>query len=219
MPAADASCYLKPLCSLLERQWPDNRTVSIVCHGHSVPAGYFRTPEVRLFDSYPHLLHRALAERFPWAPINVTVTAIGGEHSEAGAARFADAVLRLRPDLVTIDYALNDRGIGLARAAAAWRGMLAQLAAARIPAILLTPTFDSREVDPRRPEAGDLAAHAAQIRALAAEHGVGLADSHRAWCAYAAEQGGYQPLLSQCNHPSRLGHDLVARELTTWFPV
>ena len=35
-----------------------NHTVNLVCHGHSVLAGYFKTPEVRTFDAYPYLLHR-----------------------------------------------------------------------------------------------------------------------------------------------------------------
>ncbi|MEK5235702.1 hypothetical protein NST99_08380 [Paenibacillus sp. FSL L8-0470] len=32
------------------------RTLNIVCHGHSVPSGYFATPIVDTFHAYPHLL-------------------------------------------------------------------------------------------------------------------------------------------------------------------
>jgi lysophospholipase L1-like esterase len=219
MPLPDPAAYLLPLAKDLCRTWPDNRNIRIVCHGHSVPSGYFRTPEIRTFDSYPHLLHRFLAERFPWAPINVIVTAIGGENSEAGAARFASDVLTLKPDLVTIDYGLNDRGIGLTRAAAAWKRMLSALSELTVPAILLTPTFDSRAVDPAACDAGEVADHARQIRAFATEAGVALADSHAVWSRYAQQHGSYQALLSQCNHPSRLGHDLVAHEMIRWFPT
>ena len=101
--------YLADVSATLQKQWPDNRIVNIVCHGHSVPAGYFDTPVVDAFNAYPHLLHRGLKSRFPWAVINVIVTAIGGENSEAGAERFDRDVLSLRPDVVTIDYGLNDR--------------------------------------------------------------------------------------------------------------
>ncbi|MBU6399104.1 MAG: hypothetical protein KGS61_02195 [Verrucomicrobia bacterium] len=52
--------YLSDICAELAKCWPTNRIVPIVCHGHSVPAGYGRTPEVRQFDAYPSLLHRAL---------------------------------------------------------------------------------------------------------------------------------------------------------------
>ena len=31
--------YLDPLLDEMAARWPDNRTISIVCHGHSVPSG------------------------------------------------------------------------------------------------------------------------------------------------------------------------------------
>ena len=104
---AKPDTYLSGVVTELTRQWPANRTVNIVCHGHSVPAGYFRTPVVDTFNAYPHLLHRGLKERFPYAVVNVIVTAIGGENSESGAnavrARCAVAAAgcghdRLRPE-------------------------------------------------------------------------------------------------------------------------
>lgn len=112
--------YLDPLLDELAAQWPNNRTVSIVCHGHSVPSGYFATPFVNTFEAYPHLLHRIIKERFPFAVVNVIVTGIGGEDSAQGAERFSEDVLCHKPDVVTIDYALNDRRIGLSAARHAW---------------------------------------------------------------------------------------------------
>ena len=100
---ADERTYLADVCAELSKSWPANRTVNIVCHGHSVPAGYAKTPAVQTFDAYPFLLHRGLNERFPHAVVNVIVTAIGGENSEQGAKRFARDVLSMRPDVVTID--------------------------------------------------------------------------------------------------------------------
>ena len=73
--------YLNPLLDELAQKWPNNRTINIVCHGHSVPSGYFATPFVNTFSAYPHLLHKMIKERFPYAVVNVIVTAIGGEHS------------------------------------------------------------------------------------------------------------------------------------------
>src|SRR5579859_8078950 len=70
----DPQTYLANVCAELSKSWPTNRTVTIVCHGHSVPAGYFKTPTVQTFDAYPYLLHRGLSERFPHAVINVIVT-------------------------------------------------------------------------------------------------------------------------------------------------
>ena len=104
MAIANPNTYLRDKIDILNQHWPDNRTINIVCHGHSVPAGYFATPMVDTFNAYPHLLHHALKKRFPFAVINVIVTAIGGEGSETGVARFAEEVLCHRPDVITIDF-------------------------------------------------------------------------------------------------------------------
>ncbi|MEC8720290.1 MAG: SGNH/GDSL hydrolase family protein, partial [Verrucomicrobiota bacterium] len=103
---ADRGGYLKAVVELMETQWPSNRTLRIVSHGHSVPAGYFKTPHVDSLHAYPHLLHVGLKEAFPHAVINVIVTAIGGENAESGAKRFVSEVLSHRPDILLIDYAL-----------------------------------------------------------------------------------------------------------------
>ncbi len=123
-PSTDLVSYFEPLKSELRKEWPRNRTIRFVFHGHSVPAGYFKTPIVRTFDAYPTLFHQQLCERYPTAVIDVCVTAIGGENSVAGAARFNADVLALKPDVVFIDYSLNDRGVGLEKAEAAWRSMI-----------------------------------------------------------------------------------------------
>ncbi|MGC4045101.1 MAG: SGNH/GDSL hydrolase family protein [Armatimonas sp.] len=216
MPLADPASYLLPLMAELKKPWPSNRTVNIVVHGHSVPAGYFKTPDVRTFDAYPHLLHRRLKTRFPLSVSNVIVTAIGGESSDSGAARFERDVLSLRPDLVTIDYSLNDRRLGLEKAARAWSQMIEAAKAKNIPVVLLTPTGDTsaRWADPADP----LWQHAVQVRQIAEKQGVGLADSLASFERYVQGGGRLTDLMSQVNHPNRLGHDLVTGELMRWFP-
>ena len=91
----------------LRKEWPKNRTMNIVWHGHSVPSGYHKTPKVEPFGSYPFMVWQGLNERFPTAVINNINTAIGGENSIAGAARFERDVLPYHPDLLFIDYAIN----------------------------------------------------------------------------------------------------------------
>jgi acyl-CoA thioesterase-1 len=115
---------------------------------------------------------------------------------------------------VTIDYALNDRAIGLERAEQAWVSMILAAQAVGCPVLLLTPTLDAAAADPASEAGRTLDAHAAQIRALAARHGVGLADSTAAW----RRQASIGRLLSQSNHPNRAGHALIADELVEWFP-
>jgi lysophospholipase L1-like esterase len=225
-PAAPASTeparcqtYLADVCAALKVKWPGNRMINIVCHGHSVPAGYFKTPVVDTFNAYPHLLHVGIKERFPFAVLNVIVTAIGGENSVAGAARFERDVLSHRPSVVTIDYSLNDRGPGLEKAEAAWSAMIEQALAAKVKVILMTPTSDLTQL-PTAPEAQrlPLKQQAEQVRRLAAKYGLALADSLAAFEAAVAAGKDLKDLLSQSNHPNRAGHDLAAAELLKWFP-
>ena len=219
MSIAERSSYLSELCEILRTHWPENRTINIVCHGHSVPAGYFATPMVDTMNAYPHLLHLGLKQRFPFAVINVIVTAIGGENSESGADRFEHDVLCHRPDIVTIDYGLNDRGIGLEGAHMSWSKMIEAGLEAGTKILLLTPTPDITQVSAYEGEDKcQLNAHAAQIRELAASHRPGLADSLRT-CMQYCSAGDVSDILSWSNHPNRTGHDLVTRELLRWFPA
>jgi len=219
MPIANKHTYLADLVAELNLQYPDNHIMNIVCHGHSVPAGYFAHAVVDTFNAYPHLLHRALKDRFPHAVINVIVTAIGGEESGGGAGRFESEVMCHLPRLLTIDYGLNDRGIGLEKAEVAWRAMIEKALSGDIKLILLTPTADVRGMLDSGEEWVSLQRHAEQIRRLAAEYGVGLVDSLAAFEGYASRAGDIADLMSWPNHPNRRGHEIVALELMRWFPV
>ncbi len=219
MSNPDQSTYLSEITSVLRQHWPANRTINIVCHGHSVPAGYFATPMVDSMNAYPHLLQAGLKHRFPFAVVNVIVTAIGGENSESGAARFERDVLGHRPDVITIDYALNDRGLGLKKAGIAWRHMVAKALNAGIKVILLTPTADlTQDRSYRKADRNLLPRHAAQIASIARDSGVALVDSLAAFQPH-IKSGHLTDLLSWGNHPNRAGHELVARELLRWFPA
>jgi lysophospholipase L1-like esterase len=213
---APAATYLENIAKLAKTDWPKNRALQIVCHGHSVPAGYFKTPAVHSLEAYPHLLRVGLAERYPHAVINVIVTAIGGENSTSGAARFTADVLSLKPDVVTIDYALNDRGIGLAAAKTNWIKMIAAAQQQGVKVILLTPTPDQSAnlVDPQDP----LVQHAIQIRALAAQYHTGVGDSLATFQTAIGAGTALAELMSQGNHPNAAGHTLVATGLLAWFP-
>jgi acyl-CoA thioesterase I len=213
--AAAHAAPLAPLEGELLATWPNNRTVNIVFHGHSVPSGYFVTPEVRPFDSYPHLFHRDLKQRYPNAVINVITTSIGGENSIQGAARFQQDVFKHKPDLVFIDYALNDRGKDPAQVEASWRAMIAAAKSAGVPVILCTPTGDKREdlSDPFNP----LRVLADMIRRLASEEDVLVADVSAAWVAELQSGVSQDDLHATNNHPSAAGHRLAANAIFAAF--
>ena len=142
---ADRTAYLEDIKTELMKEWPNNRTINIVFHGHSVPTGYFATPTVNTLQAYPHLVMHGLKTQYPNAVVNVITTSIGGEQAEQGEKRFESEVLTHRPDVLFIDYALNDRGIGLERSEKAWRSMIEKALKRNIKVILLTPTPDTTE--------------------------------------------------------------------------
>ncbi|NJD01510.1 MAG: SGNH/GDSL hydrolase family protein [Ruminiclostridium sp.] len=217
MNIADRCTYLLNLVNELNMHWPQNRTINIVCHGHSVPSGYFATPMVDTFNAYPHLIHKGLKERFPFAVINVIVTGVGGETSELGLKRFKNEVLCHKPDIITIDYGLNDRSMGLERAEAFWSSMIEQSLEENIKLLLFTPTMDIGGV--MTENITDLKLHADLIRKLAMKYEVGLVDSYAAFGNYIKKEGELSDLLSWGNHPNSKGHELVRNEFLRWFPL
>ncbi|MPR33938.1 SGNH/GDSL hydrolase family protein [Salmonirosea aquatica] len=210
----DRQEYLSAVKKELKAVWPNNRTVNIVFHGHSVPAGFWHDHEVHTLESYPHLVLEKLKEEYPYAVINVIVTAIGGENSQKGSLRFEKEVLNHRPDVLLIDYALNDRFLGLEKARVAWEDMIKKALAQNIKVILLTPSPDQR-VDLLAAD-NPLEPHAEQIRQLAERFQVGLADPYAEFKKIAA-QGNLPDYMSHVNHPNRAGHQIIADTIVKWL--
>jgi rhamnogalacturonyl hydrolase YesR/lysophospholipase L1-like esterase len=212
---ASQTDYLKETKQALRRKWPENRTVNIVFHGHSVPSGYFNTPNVETLEAYPHLTLKAVKSVYPYAAVNTITTSIGGENAEQGSLRFKKDVLSLRPDVVFIDYALNDRKSGLDKAKKAWENMIREARTAKIPVILMTPTPDLTEniLDGNTL----LEQHATQIRELAATHKTGLVDSYAIFKKKAGNGEDLGKYMSQSNHPNAKGHNAVCELIINYL--
>jgi lysophospholipase L1-like esterase len=210
--AADA-CLARVVADL-QVQWPKNSNVNIVAFGHSVPAGFGVTPKVQKRDAYPRQLEDALADRFPYAVLNVITAGVGGESSAKGLARVQRDVMDHHPRVVLIDYALNDRGLPLAQSRQNLTTIIRAARAAGACPVLLTPTWDT-DASPTSP--GDkLGAQAAMIRALGAAERVPVADSLQAFISF---KGDRKTLMAQSNHPNRAGHALVVRQLLPLFDL
>jgi len=225
-PLLLASCSMVPaeesplpaqLIAELKKEWPENRTINLVFHGHSVPSGYHETPEVRPFDSYPLMAMQRIQKAHPHAVINAIVTAIGGEDSRKGAARFKKDVLSMRPDIIFIDYALNDRRLPEAEVEKAWRSMAKEARAKGVPLVFMTPT-GARNVNYDGPDE-PLEIRAAIIRKVAAEEGIPVADVLTAWKAALKKGVKQDSLLAQANHPNRKGHEIAAKVIAGMFGV
>ncbi len=207
--------YLAPVVAELRKKWPDNKIINLVFHGHSVPAGYFKTPAIHTFQSYPMLVLKKVTDSFPTASVNCIRTAIGGENSEQGAKRFDSTVLNYHPDVLFIDYGLNDRGIGLERAQAAWGNMIQKALARNIKVVLLTPTPDLSENI--LSDDAPLEKFSEMIRMLAEKYHVALVDRYAVFKKLVANGADLQTYMAQPNHINQYGHQLVADEIGKLF--
>ena len=199
----------------MKTEWPKNRTINLVFHGHSVPSGYFKTPDVKTFDAYPLLTLKKVKESYPYAVVNAITTSIGGENSVAGAKRFEQDVLVHKPDVLFIDYAVNDAGLELDVSQKAWEEMIEKALAKNIKVILLTPS-PNLKVDIN--DATDaLYKHSEQIIMFAKKYNTGLADSYGAFRNVKNKTGSLEKYMSQFNHPNKKGHQLIVKEIIKWF--
>ncbi|MGN6435049.1 MAG: SGNH/GDSL hydrolase family protein [Agriterribacter sp.] len=211
----DTSGYLQTVIAALQKQWPNNKTINLVFHGHSVPSGYFKTPDVQTLNAYPQQVLAKIKQQYPYAVVNCIVTAIGGENSASGAERFERDVLVHQPDVLFIDYALNDRGMGLEKARQAWSSMIEKALAKQIKVVLLTPSPDTSVGILK--DNNILELHSRQIRQLATTYKVGLADSYAAFKAKVTGGNRIEDYMSQRNHPNTAGHALIAEEIMKYF--
>ncbi|TBN18666.1 SGNH/GDSL hydrolase family protein [Hyunsoonleella pacifica] len=208
--------YLDSLKKELKVKWPKNRTINLVFHGHSVPTGYTTRGVLDRLNSYPYRTLKKVNDFYPYSVVNTITTSIGGEQAEQGAKRFKEDVLNHKPDVLFIDYGLNDRSIGLERAKVAWEQMIQEALEYGTKVILLTPTPDLKE-DITSNET-PLAQHSSQIRALAKKYKIGLVDSYALFKALAEIQPlkGY---MSQNNHINQKGHQFVADAIFEYFKI
>lgn len=211
----NTSDYLNDIKIELKKEWPKNRTINLVFHGHSVPAGYFKTPVVNTLESYPFRLLKELKAIYPYAVINIITTSIGGENSMSGEKRFEDDVLIHKPDVLFIDYGLNDRLIGLENSKYAWEKMIRMSLKKGIKVILMTPSPDQKvnilEED------NDLEKHAIQIKDLSKKYEVGLVDSYELFRQKVISGDSISIYMSQVNHPNEKGNFLIANGIMEYF--
>ncbi|WP_205509827.1 SGNH/GDSL hydrolase family protein [Longitalea arenae] len=212
---AQTDDYLQGIKAELQKKWPNNRTINLVFHGHSVPCGYFATPEVKTLDAYPYLVLQQLKQQYPYAVINVIVTCMGGENSAQGEKRLQRDVLTHKPDVLFIDYALNDRKQGLAASQQHMEKMIRQALKKNIKVILLTPSAD-QNVNLLQ-DGNELELFATQLKNLAKAYHIGLADSYKQFKQVVAEKKDLKAYMSQSNHPNSAGHALISAEIMKYF--
>jgi lysophospholipase L1-like esterase len=212
---ADKATYLADLKLRMMTFTTKSNNINLVFHGHSVPSGYWAQSTIHTFQSYPNLLLKHLNAEYPHAVVNVIITARGSETAERGQLRFAADALIHDPDVLFIDYALNDIGTGIDRVKVAWEKMIEEALKKGIKVVLVTPSPDQRH--PLNDPNNIWAKNAEQIRQLAAKYHVGLADPYAQFQKIAQQEGSIVPYMSHVNHPNEKGHEVIATEIFRWF--
>ena len=221
----------------------DERPVIAVCLGDSVTHGCFDAFVDERGDvgtvyapakGYAAQLERKLRALYPVAAGTVVNAGIGGDDAAGGLARLDRDVLSFKPDLVVINFGLNDSmhpnfEEGLEMYRAAMRGMMRRVTESGAECILLTPNFMCRYVSNALPDerirriarsaaeiqnAGVLAAYVAAARREAAELCVPVADAYARWHTLSENGVDTTAMLSNfINHPTVEAHAIFVETL------
>ena len=184
--------------------------VTIVAYGDSITAGF----AVR--RGFPSFWKEMLDEKYPEAGLEMINSGISGDTTLDGLSRLDWAVLSYEPDLVTINFGINDcvLGLGLEEFEMNLVEMVRRIRAGPGSEVLLltsqlleTPPYDRLVLD-----------YYQAIERVAREMDVGFVDVHGAWMRR-VEQG--TPLssliLPGLDHPNEAGYRIIAEELMGLF--
>jgi len=221
------SLFSTPLLSAAEQDAAD--PVTIVTFGDSTTAT--RGPLV----VYSMILARELPKQ--GIPAQVINAGIGGNTTRNAVARFEKDVLQKKPDLVVIQFGINDSAVDVWRDPPATksrvslkqyetnlRSLIDQLQKQQIKVILMTPNslrwiprikklYGKPPYDPDDPLGFNkfLKNYAEAVRKIAKEKQVPLVDIYAAFEKYAAQEGqSAQDLLLDGIHPNTEGQRMVA---------
>ncbi len=180
--------------------------VTIVAFGDSITAGY----AVR--RGFPSFWKEMLQQKYPDARIEMINSGVSGDTTIDGLSRVDWSVLSYEPDLVTINFGINDcvMGIGLEEFEANFVEIVRRIRAGPDSEILLlssqpleTPPYDRLILD-----------YYQTIERVAKEMDVGFVDVYRAWMDR-LRQG--TPLgsmiIAGMDHPNEEGYKVIAEEL------
>jgi acyl-CoA thioesterase-1 len=184
--------------------------VTIVVFGDSITAGY----AVR--RGFPSFWKEMLQQKFPDARIEMINSGVSGDTSMDGLARLDWSVLSYEPDLVTINFGINDcvMGLELEEFESNLVEMVRRIRAGPASEILLlssqpleTLPYDRLALD-----------YYQAIERVAMEMDVGFVDVYGAWMER-VEAG--MPLASLIipgmDHPNEAGYKIIAEELMKLF--
>ena len=228
---------------ILKRKTNDNfgnRAPVIAFIGSSITQGCFEIYEdgemiKAVFDScsaYPDKVKKILSILYPQAPVSIVNMGINGGAAPGGLERFQEDVVSCNPDLLVIDYALNDshqEESGIPAYKNTLKQIFQEAKKANVETIFMTPnmmnTYTSHiikgeicetlaEKFATRQTNGVFDAYIDAAREACKEEGVKLCDCYAIWKRMYESGVDTTSLLSNgLNHPIREMHYLFAWEL------
>lgn len=184
--------------------------VTIVAYGDSITAGF----AVR--RGFPSFWKQMLVEKYPEAGVEMINSGISGDTTMDGLARLDWAVLSYEPDLISINFGINDcvLGLGLEELEMNLVEMVRRIRAGPGSEILLlssqpleTPPYDRLVLD-----------YYQAIERVAKEMEVGFVDVCGAWMRRVQQGTPLSSLiLPGLDHPNEAGYKIIAEELMGLF--
>lgn len=184
--------------------------VKIVAFGDSISAGFAVR---RGFDHFWLLM---LKEKYPRAEIAIKNEGVCGATSFDGLARLDWSVIEHDPDLVTVNFGINDMYMGIRLGE--FKSNLIEIVERIVEGSkseillmssepLLTPKFDRIVLS-----------YYQTLEDVAEEMGVGFVDVCGAWMRRVAEGVPLESLiLPGLDHPNEAGYKIIAEELMRFF--
>lgn len=225
------------------RAFFDHRPAVIACIGDSVTHGCFEVflneenkvdTACRASEAYPALLGHELGRLYPFAQPCVLNAGGSGDNAVNGRKRLSRDVLFARPDLVIVNFGLNDsmnpdtEG-GLTRYRAAMKGIFDDVRASGAECLLLTPnmmcSYVSRSLEnealrniakdaARVQNEGVLTRYVEAAKSAANEANVPVADAYAVWQSLSrAGVDTTAKLSNHINHPDADAHRIFVNEI------
>jgi acyl-CoA thioesterase-1 len=184
--------------------------VRIVAFGDSITQGY------AVAHGFPYFWKRLLQARYKSATIEMQNEGISGDTTLDGLSRLPYSVIQFMPDLVTINFGINDAAYGITlqefrdnlytmvdRVIADCGSEVLLLSSQP----LLTPHFDRLVMTYYR-----------AIEEVAQEADVGYVDVFGAWMRHVKEETPLEAfIISGLDHPNEEGYKIIAEELMSHF--
>ncbi|MGJ3244161.1 MAG: GDSL-type esterase/lipase family protein [Opitutales bacterium] len=199
------------------RKLSENHRLHVGFLGGSITEGAGASdPETR---SWRALTVEWLRERFPEAAITATNAAIGGTNSTFGALRLADHLLKDEPDLIFVEYAVNDESDPEGRILRAMEGIVRHCARV-LPETELIFVYTTRASWFNSHRIGRPSRAAALHQCLADFYGIPSVDvGLPLYRKFERGDATIQDLLPDKVHPSDEGHAIYAATVTGFLTV